>query len=67
MLLKFIRTCFERDRALLRNIQRRVVYPMYRWEFMRLAAARERMGAFSFLEKGEMMDGEWKWVYVIKE
>jgi len=30
MLIKFIRRCFEKDRAVLRAIQRKIIYPIYR-------------------------------------
>lgn len=66
-MLQFLRKCFERDRAILRAIQRSFIYPIYRYEYFKFAEIREKMQAFKYLDKEEMIkEGKWKWVYVIK-
>lgn len=68
MILKFLRECFERDRKVFRNIHRRIIYPLYRYEYFRFTEIREKMNTFKYLSKEDMLKGgEWKWVYVIKE
>jgi hypothetical protein len=64
----FLRRCLQRDRAIFRSIQRAIIYPLYRYEHYRLKEVRAKMESFTFLEKKEMLkEGEWKWVYVIKQ
>ena len=66
----FVKNCLQNDVRRLRSVERWWVYRLMRWEYYQLAPIRVKMFEHRFIDKrrsSEEGQGQWKWVFHIKE